>query len=58
MATATMYDTFTLNEERSRQILSTKRTVIRETNVFNDIKVNKTERIANAASILKSRKCK
>lgn len=58
MATETIFQRFTLDEEASKKIISSPRTKIRHTNVFNDIKLNKSERIANAARILNSRKCK
>lgn len=58
MATETIFERFTLDEEASKKIISSPRTKIRHTNVFNDIKLKKSERIANAARILNSRKCK
>ncbi|WP_132005302.1 hypothetical protein [Mesobacillus foraminis] len=59
MATATIYDTFTLNEDAIRKIISSPRTKIKESGVFNDLKVSETERLANAQRILNSRrKCK
>jgi hypothetical protein len=58
MATSTIHERFTLDEASAQKIISTPRTVLRETNVFNDIKLNTKERIAHAAKILKSRKCK
>lgn len=58
MATETIFQRFTLDENESRKILSTPRTRINETNVFNDIKLSKKERMANAKRILNSRKCK
>jgi hypothetical protein len=58
MATETIFKPFTLDEKASKKIISSPRTKIRQTNVFNDIKLNKTERIANAARILHSRKCR
>lgn len=58
MVTETIFERFTLDEEASKKIISSPRTKIRKTNVFNDIKLNKSERIANAARILNSRKCK
>jgi hypothetical protein len=58
MATETIYERFTLNEEDSRKIISSPRTKIKESNVLNDIKLTREERLANAARILNSRKCK
>lgn len=58
MATETIFGKFSLDEEASNKIISSPRTKIKPTNVFNDIKLNKSERIANAARILNSRKCK
>ncbi|MFB6468862.1 hypothetical protein ACE38V_19075 [Cytobacillus sp. Hz8] len=58
MATETIFQRFTLDEETSKKIISTPHTKIKQTNVFNDIKLNKSERLANAARILNSRKCK
>jgi len=58
MATETIFQRFTLDEEASKKIISSPRTKIKHSNVFNDIKLNKSERIANAAKILNSRKCK
>ncbi|WP_243290350.1 hypothetical protein [Bacillus sp. FJAT-47783] len=58
MATVTSQDRFVINESSAQKILSTPRTVIKESNVFNDIKMNNKERIAHAANVLKSRKCK
>ncbi|HHW37974.1 MAG TPA: hypothetical protein GXX18_12135 [Bacillales bacterium] len=58
MATETIYERFTIDENESRKIISTPRTKINETNVFNDIKLNRKERMANARRILNSRKCK
>ncbi len=58
VATVTSQDRFVINESSAQKILSTPRTVIKESNVFNDIKMNNKERIAHAANVLKSRKCK
>lgn len=58
MASETIFQPFTLDEEATKKIISAPRTKIRQTNVFNDIKLNKSDRIANAARILNSRKCK
>ena len=58
MATETIYERFTLNEEDSRKIISSPRIKIKESNVLNDIKLTREERLANAARILNSRKCK
>lgn len=58
MATETIFQRFTLDEEAAKKIISSPHTKIRHTNVFNDIKLNKSERIAHAAKILNSRKCK
>ena len=58
MATSTLYENFTLNETQAKKILSTPPTKLSEINIFNDIKLNPQERIAHAANILKSRRCK
>jgi hypothetical protein len=58
MATETINNRFTLNEEESKKIIASPRTKIKESNVLNDIKLNKSERIANASRILNSRKCR
>ncbi|MCM3732745.1 hypothetical protein M3196_13910 [Fictibacillus nanhaiensis] len=58
MATSTLYEKFTLTEATANKILETSRTILPEINVFNDIKLNEKDRIAHAANILKSRKCK
>jgi hypothetical protein len=58
MATETYNSQFILNEEDSKRIISTPRGKINETKVFNDLKLNKSDRIANASRILSSRKCK
>lgn len=58
MATETIFERFVLDEKATEKIISSPRTKIKQTNVFNDIKLNKSERIANAARILSSRKCK
>lgn len=46
---------FTLDEEAAKKIISSPRNKIRNVNVLNDIKLTKSERIAKAANILKSR---
>lgn len=58
MATEVLEQYFTLNEEEANKILKTPRTIIKENNIFNDIHLTKKERIAHAANILSSRKCK
>ncbi|WLR41556.1 hypothetical protein LC087_11735 [Bacillus carboniphilus] len=58
MATETIFQRHTLDEEDVNKIISSPRTIIKETNVFNDVKLTQSERIANAERILKSRKCK
>lgn len=58
MATSTLYEKFTLTEVTANKILEASRTILPEINLFNDIKLNETDRIAHAANILKSRKCK
>ncbi|MBU9723127.1 MULTISPECIES: hypothetical protein [Bacillaceae] len=47
---------FTLDEEAAKKIISTPRTILNETDVFNDMRHSKSERIANAKRILDSRK--
>jgi hypothetical protein len=58
MATETLKRNYTLNEHEAQKILSTPRTIIKQSNVFNDIHLSKKERVAYAKNILKSRKCK
>ncbi|MCU5500348.1 hypothetical protein OCF63_20620 [Bacillus wiedmannii] len=58
MATSTLYEKFTLNQSTANKIIKSSVTKLPEINIFNDIKLNTSERIANAAKILKSRKCK
>lgn len=58
MATETIFKPFFLDEEAAKNIISSTRTKIKHTNVFNDIKLTDSERIANAKRILNSRKCK
>ncbi|MEW9053044.1 MAG: hypothetical protein AB2392_17925 [Neobacillus sp.] len=58
MATETIFNRYTLNESEAKKIISAPRTTISDSNVFNDVKLNKSDRIANAARILDSRKCK
>lgn len=58
VATHILEREYTLNETEANKILMTPRTVIKESNVFNDIHLNEEERIAHAANILKSRKWK
>lgn len=58
MATETIYERFTIDENESRKIISTPSTKINETNVFNDTKLNRKERMANARRIINSRKYK
>ena len=47
-------DNFTINEHQANLILNTPRTIIKETNVFSDLKLSKPERLANARRILES----
>ncbi|HHW36801.1 MAG TPA: hypothetical protein GXX18_06110 [Bacillales bacterium] len=56
MATKTVYERYTIDGKETRKIISAPRTKINETNVFNDIKLNRKEKIANARRILNSRK--
>lgn len=58
MATETILKPFYLDEEMAKKIISAPRTVIKESGVYNDLKVSKSERLANAKRILNSRKCK
>lgn len=58
MASEIIYRPFSLNEEACKKMISSSRTKIKESNVFNDLNLNKSERIAHAARILNSRKCK
>lgn len=58
MATITMFDTLTLNEEQARRIISTPPKRLSEPAVFSDIRLSDSEKIAHAAKILASRKCK
>lgn len=58
MTTETVSQQYTLDEDDSRKIISSPRTVIKSTGVFNDLKLNKTDRIQNAERILNKRRCK
>jgi len=53
MATEVLEQYYTLNEEEATKILSTPRTIIKESNVFSDIHLIREERIAHAANILR-----
>ena len=56
MATKTLDTKFTLNESEAMEILKTSRRVIKESNIFNDIKLSRTEKVKHASDILESRK--
>lgn len=58
MATSTLSERFTLNESAAQKFLTTPQIKLPEINVFNDIKLNHSDRIAHAAKILKRRKWK
>lgn len=56
MATKAIETNFTLNQSETMKIISTPKRVIKESDVFNDIKLSQVNKIKHAASILKSRK--
>jgi hypothetical protein len=56
LATHALDTTYTLNEREAKKILETPRKRISESNIFNDLKLSRTERIQHAANILNSRK--
>ena len=58
MASATMFDTLLLNEEQAQKIISTTPKKLAQPTVFNDLTLPESERIAHAAKVLASRKCK
>ncbi|RBP06177.1 hypothetical protein [Rossellomorea aquimaris] len=58
MTTETISQRFSLDEEASRKIISSPRTIIKNTGILNDLKLNKTERMANAERVLNKRRCK
>lgn len=58
MATSTLYKKFSLNEEDVQKLISTPIKTIKESNVFNDIKLNEKDRVAHATKIMASRKWK
>jgi hypothetical protein len=58
MATATVFDTLPLNEEQAQKIISTPPKKLPQATVFNDLTLPESERIAHAAKVLASRKCK
>lgn len=58
MATATMFETLLLNEEQARKIVSTPVKNLAQSTVFNDLNLPESDRIAHAAKVLASRKCK
>lgn len=49
---------YELNQKQVKQILSTEPTKIKESDVFNDLKLTHDERIEHARKILNSRKVK
>ncbi|KPL60457.1 hypothetical protein [Rossellomorea vietnamensis] len=53
MTTETVSHQYKLDEDDSRKIISSPRTVIKNTGVFNDLKLSKTDRMQNAERILK-----
>ena len=58
MATTTMFDTLPLNEEQAQKIIATPPKKLAQSTVFNDLTLPESERIAHAAKVLASRKCK
>ena len=59
MATETIFKPFVLDEDAIRKIISSPRTKIKESGIYNDLKVSESERLENAKRILNSRrKCK
>ena len=58
MTTETISQRFSLDEEASRKIIFSPRTIIKNTGILNDLKLDKTERMANAERVLNKRRCK
>ncbi|MDQ0154149.1 hypothetical protein [Robertmurraya andreesenii] len=58
MPQESFFGQFTLDEEAAKKLISSPRTKIRHTNVPNDLKLSKSERIINAERVLNSRKGK
>lgn len=58
MATKTITEHYTIGKSASKKLISSPRIKIKQTDVFNDIKLNKSEKIAHAAKILSARRCK
>ena len=58
MAVLAMNEQFILDEQAARRIISTSPSKLPKSNEFNDLYLSDKERIAHAANILKSRKCK
>ena len=58
MTTETISQRFSLDEEALRKIISSPRTIIKNTGILNDLKLDKTERMANAERVLNKRRCK
>lgn len=53
-----MNEQYILDEQAARRIISTSPIKLPKSNEFNDLYLSDKERIAHAANILKSRKCK
>ena len=58
MATSTMHEKLTLDQSMARKFAFTPAIKIRETNVFSDVKLNESDRIARATAFLNSREWK
>lgn len=56
MATKALETNFTLNQSEAMEILGAPRRTIKESDIFNDIKLSQANKVKHAASILKSRK--
>jgi hypothetical protein len=56
MATKALDTNFTLNESEAMEIIRAPRRMIKESKIFNDIKLSRDEKIKHASNILNSRK--
>lgn len=56
MATKALETNFTLNQSEAMEILRAPRKTIKESDIFNDIKQSRANKIKHASSILNSRK--
>lgn len=56
MATKALDTNFTLNESEAIEILRAPRRTIKESTIFNDLKLSREEKVKHASKILNSRK--